>query len=115
MSKIKVHDLDAGMELASDVHDPNGRFLLGEGCELSEKHIKALQAWGVLSVEIAGVDSVESKSLQQVSPETLENLRADVRERFRDGFEEQVFMQELFTEVVNHECEALIQGDSNAS
>lgn len=115
MSKIKVHELEAGMELGAEVKDPNGRLLLGEGCELSEKHITALQAWGVLSVEIAGVDSVESKLVQQVSPETLENLRTDVRARFRDGFDKQEFMQELFTEVVNHECEALIQGSSNAS
>ncbi len=115
MSKIKVHDLEAGMELDFDVHDPNGRLLLGQGCELSEKHIKALQAWGVLSVEIAGVDSVVSKMVQQLSPEDLDKLRTEIRARFRDGFEKQEFMQELFTEVVNHECEALIQGHSNAT
>lgn len=45
MAKIKVHELEAGMELASDVHDPNGR-----GCTLEEKHIKALQSWAVLAV-----------------------------------------------------------------
>ncbi|WP_126455582.1 hypothetical protein [Sulfuriflexus mobilis] len=115
MAKIKVNELEAGMQLASDVHDPNGRFLLGEGCELAEKHLKALQAWGVLTVDIAGVDSVESKLTQQVSPEILEKLRSDVRARFREGFEKQPFMQELFTEVVNYECEAFRQGSSDAS
>lgn len=110
MAKIKVHELEAGMELASDVHDPNGRFLIGEGCVLSEKHLKALQAWGVLSVDIAGVEGVESKLTRQVSPEILENVRAGVRARFRDGFEKQTFMQELFMEVVNHECEILLKG-----
>lgn len=115
MAKIKVHELEAGMELAADVHDPNGRFLLGEGCELSEKHIMALQAWGVLSVAIAGVEMVQSKMAQQLSPETLETLRADVRGRFRNGFENHVFMQELFTEVVNHECAVFIDGGNDAS
>lgn len=115
MAKIKIHEVEAGMALASDVHDPNGRFLLGEGCELSEKHIKALQAWGVLSVEIDGVDSVESKLTQQVSAEVLEKLRSQVRARFREGFEGQPFMNELFTEVVNHECQLLINRGSDAA
>ena len=115
MAKIKINELETGMALASDVHDPNGRFVLGEGCELSEKHITALQAWGVLSVDIAGIDSVESKLTQQVTPEVLESLRIDIRSRFREGFDKQEFMQELFTEVVNHECEAFIEGGSNAT
>lgn len=115
MARIKVHELEAGMELASDVHDPNGRFLIGEGCVLSEKHLKALQAWGVLSVDIAGVEGGESKLSQQLSPEILEKLRAEVAMRFRTGFEKQAFMQELYTEVVNHECETLIKRANSAT
>ena len=37
MAKIKVKELKIGMTLIADVCDPNGRFLLGKGCELNEK------------------------------------------------------------------------------
>ena len=50
MARIKVKELEPGMRLAEDVHDSNGRFLLGADCELEEKHIRALQAWGIISV-----------------------------------------------------------------
>ena len=111
MAKIKVHELEAGMELASDVHDPNGRFLLGKGCELGVKHIKALQAWGVLAVEIEGIEDSGSKISRQVEPEILERIQADVRSRFRPDAIKHELIKELYREVINHECQLYVAGD----
>jgi len=64
MAKIKVKSLQVGMTLSADVCDPNGRFLLGDGCELNEKHLKALNAWGVISVEINDADMPEIEDVR---------------------------------------------------
>ncbi len=54
MLKVQIKDLEVGMCLSADVCDLNGRFLIGKECTITEKHIKTLQAWGVVSVEIKG-------------------------------------------------------------
>ena len=88
------------MTLAEDVCGPNGRFLLGEGCELSEKHIHALQSWGVVSVEIVGdcADVVESEL------EIPEEARVEIEQIIQSRFElcdiENPFIQSLYQETV---------------
>ena len=74
MAKIKVKRLQVGMTLSADVCDPNGRFLLGDGCELNEKHIKALNAWGVISVEINDEDMPESEDDIEISTEIYQAI-----------------------------------------
>ena len=98
MAKIKVNELQVGMTLTSDVCDPNGRLLLGEGCELNEKHLKALNAWGVISVEIDSDDMPEGSSLSEVSPEVLAEIEAQVKNRFQHNDMTIPFIEELVTE-----------------
>ena len=100
MAKIKVKDLEAGMVLTADVCDQNGRFLLGEGVELTDKHIKVLNAWGVISVEISGEQMPESDSLNEVSPEVVKSIEDDVKSRFVHNDLEQPFIRELVSESI---------------
>ena len=83
------------MTLIADVCDPNGRFLLGEGCELNEKHLKALSAWGVISVEVNNDDLPENEKAIEISPEIYQAIEAQVSEHFRLNNMELPFVKEL--------------------
>ena len=107
MAKIKVKGLEVGMTLTADVCDPNGRFLLGEGCVLSEKHLKALHAWGVISVEISDDEMPESKLDSKLSPEYYKKLEEQVAKRFIHNNMSLPFIEELATESVRFLAEQL--------
>lgn len=107
MAKIKVKDLAAGMTLTADVCDPNGRFLLGDGCQLVDKHIKALNAWGVISVEINDDDLPEDINRIEISPEIYKVIEDQVNSRFMHNNMEQPFIKELATESIRFFVEQL--------
>lgn len=109
MAKIKVKNLQVGMSLSADVCDPNGRFLLGEGCELNEKHLKALNAWGVISVEINDEDMPDEENHIEISPEIYQAIEDQVKARFRHNDMELPFIKELMTESVQFFVEELGQ------
>lgn len=100
MAKIKVKNLQIGMTLTADVCDPNGRFLLGEGCELNEKHLKALSAWGVISVKVKEDDIPENENTVEVSPEVYKAIENEVHIRFTHNDMEIPFIKELTAESV---------------
>jgi len=100
MPKIKVKELAVGMTLTADVCDPNGRFLLGEGCELNEKHLKALNAWGVISVEINAGDMPEGGNSIEISPEAYAAIEDQVNARFIHNDMNVTFVKELADESV---------------
>ncbi len=107
MAKIKVKDLSPGMTLTADVRDPNGRFLLGDGCELTDKHIKALHAWGVISVEVADSDIPEDQQHSNISPEAMAAIEKDIKARFIHNNLEVPFIEELIQETVKFFAEKL--------
>lgn len=53
MSQVRIDDLQAGMQLAENVHLPNGRLLLYAGITLNSKHLLILRTWGVATVKLA--------------------------------------------------------------
>ena len=107
MAKIKVKELEVGMTLTADVCDPNGRFLLGEGCELSEKHIKALNAWGVISVEISPDEMPENENRVVISSEVFSVIDEQVKARFIHNDMNIPFVKELADESVRFIVEHL--------
>lgn len=109
MAKIKVKNLQVGMTLSADVCDPNGRFLLGEGCELNEKHVKALNAWGVISVEINDEDMPDDQNHIEISPEIYQAIEEQVKARFCHNDMNSPFIKELTTESIQFFVEQLGQ------
>ena len=107
MGKIKVKELQVGMTLTADVCDPNGRFLLGSGCELSDKHIKALNAWGVISVEVGDDDIPNDKQNIEISPEIYNTIEEQVKSRFQHNDLSLPFIDELTKETVRFFVEQL--------
>jgi hypothetical protein len=107
MAKIKVKDLEVGMTITADVSDQNGRFLLGEGCVLTDKHLKALNAWGVISVEISGDELPDNARLNALSPEIYSTIENQVKTRFIHNDMNSPFVKELVTESVRYIAEQI--------
>jgi hypothetical protein len=72
------------MVVARDVKNIDGMLLAPSGCQLSERQINILQAWGVTEVEVeAGAEMAKAHDpLSQLPPETLAKITADLRARF---------------------------------
>ena len=72
------------MIVACEVKNLDGMLLCPSGCELSERQIGILQAWGVVEVEIEASAEVAMSHdpLAQLPPETLAKITADLRARF---------------------------------
>ena len=84
MIRVKSEELQPGMVVARDVKNIDGMLLAPSGCELSERQISILQAWGVTEVEVeASEDQAKSHDpLAQLPPETLAQITAAMRARF---------------------------------
>lgn len=96
MAHLRVKELQEGMVLSSDVCDQNGRFLIGSGCELTQKHIRALQSWGVVSVEIEGEATVEGNGLADVPDDIRLQIESETQQRFKHTDLEHPFMSALY-------------------
>jgi hypothetical protein len=82
--RVKSEELQPGMVVARDVKNIDGMLLAPSGCELSERQINILQAWGVTEVEVeAGEEMAKNHDpLAQLPPEILAKITADLRARF---------------------------------
>lgn len=98
MSKLAISDIEAGMVLASDVKDRNGRILLKAGVALTDKHLKVFKTWGVIQVEIEGEESATSlQSTIDDHPELQEAADLAAHTIFQHVDNEHPFNTELIT------------------
>ena len=72
------------MIVARDVKNMDGMLLAPSGCELSERQIGILQAWGIMDVEVeATAEQAKAHDpLAQLPPELLAQITAELRGRF---------------------------------
>ena len=56
MRNLLIENVSAGMILADDVTDRQGRPLIKAGVEIRDKHIKIFKTWGIGQVNILGDD-----------------------------------------------------------
>jgi hypothetical protein len=52
--RVGFEYLKPGMKLAGDLLEPGGRLLLPRGTELSERHLRYFQIWGIAEAELEG-------------------------------------------------------------
>lgn len=78
---VGVEDLAPGMVLAENVNDAQGRLLVPQGTELTDRHLRAFQLWGILGVRVRGPEGEEPPA-PPISPECLAEAEARVRARF---------------------------------
>jgi hypothetical protein len=76
--RVKAEELSPGMVVAREVKNIDGMLLAPAGCELSERQIGILQAWGIAEVEVeAGEEQARAHDpLAQLPPETLAKITA---------------------------------------
>lgn len=90
MIRVKSEALQSGMVVARDVKNLDGMLLAPSGCQLSERQIDILQAWGVETVEVEAAEEVARAHdpLAQLPPETLTRITTELRARYweADGF-----------------------------
>jgi hypothetical protein len=98
MPKIKTDQLKEGMVVKADVKNLDDMLLIPAGCELTPKHIKILNAWGIgeVSVENPGPSEEEPDALAKLSPEAAAKLEAELKQRFwkfdpNDPIQKEVF------------------------
>ena len=92
---VPVEDLEAGMVLADEIRDQQGRLLMPAGTELTTRHLRAFQLWGILSVRITSGDTGAEPAEPPLTPEELEAGRALVLARLRDTDPSHPFIAEL--------------------
>ena len=103
---VAIDDLQAGMVLTEDVHDAQGRLLMPRGTELTARHLRAFQLWGILGVPIRGQEG-EAPPLPPPSPELLAEAEEQVRARFRHNDLTHPGMVELFRVCILREARRL--------
>ena len=82
MAKVLLENVEIGMELSSDVIDRQGRVLLKEGVELTDKHIRVFETWGVLEIEIKG-DVEQEENIKVYPPELVEEAEKYILQQFQ--------------------------------
>lgn len=101
MALVTVDRAQPGMVLAAAVNDRKGRRLIPADVELTERHIQALQMWGVAQVEIEG-DSPAEPAQTALPPEEEARIRAEIDERFGEADRAHPFMSALYEYAVGH-------------
>ena len=96
MGTVHIDNLTPGMLLESDVHDRNGRLLLGAGAELTEKNIYVFRTWGIIEADVCGVETPAGNSQEiTVNPELWAAREAHVKPHFRYNDLEHPCIKEL--------------------
>lgn len=77
MGEINLGYIKSGMVLASDLKDANGRFLLGKGAKIEDKHIRIMKMWGITSADIEGADQedIARETMKTIDPVMLEKVQ----------------------------------------
>ena len=103
---VAVDDLQAGMILAESVHDGQGRLLIHQGTELTGRHLRAFQLWGILSVRIRGPEG-ESSEPSPISAEVLATAEAAIHPRFHHNDPEHPLIAALLRTAILREARRL--------
>lgn len=97
------------MKVAADVKNMDGMLLLPRGCELSERHINILQAWGInfIEIEVDGNSPRNDDPLATLSPENLSALTVEIRSLFFRADETNPGYQAVFQAILQRRALSL--------
>jgi hypothetical protein len=107
---VAVDDLEAGMLLAEDVRDQQGRLLMPAATELTDRHLRAFQLWGILGVKIRRPGEEEAPQDVVVPPELRAEAELIVRERLRHNDASDPVIAELQRICVTRVGQKLVRG-----
>ncbi len=81
---VLVDDLQPGMPVAEDVFDQQGRMLMPAGTELTERHLRACQLWGITGLRVRAAGLPGEAAAQGPTPEQYAAAEAEIERRFRN-------------------------------
>ena len=98
MTRIKTDQVQSGMVVVGDVRNMDDMLLIPAGCELTDRHIRILRAWGIADVPVdspsdnAAGSAAASPDPAPMAPERVAQLKA----RFWHWDEDDVVQREIF-------------------
>ena len=107
--QVSVDDLEPGMLLADEVRDQQGRLLMPAGTELTDRHLRAFQLWGILTVRIRAMNEGPDPADPPLTPEQLSEGEGLVRARLRETDAAHPFIAELVRLCTGREARRLAQ------
>lgn len=114
-SVVASDDLEAGMTLAEEVRDQQGRLLMPAGTALTDRHLRAFQLWGILSVRIRAAEAgAPDPSDPPLSAEELSLGEAIVRGRLRNTDAGHPLIAELIRLCTEREARRLARDEAHA-
>ena len=112
MIAVNIHKIKDGMIPAKDITDQSGRLILASGNEITRRHIKIFQAWGITEVTIqegkAEAESFNGTEALEV-PEQVQN---EVNELFQQMGHNHPAVRELM-ELCRVRKVGALEGQSN--
>ncbi len=106
MTVVSVDHAEPGMVLAAAVTDRQGRLLIPEGKELTDRHVNALRMWGVTHVDIEGGGDLND-GYGAVEPELLHDAETYLHGHFSRTDIEHPFVALLFEYCVTRRAHQL--------
>jgi hypothetical protein len=77
---MRLAEIQPGMRLAKDVHDPHGQILIRAGVVLGERQIRALRSWGVTEVGIVQDEDRTDSTIRD--PKAIAEIRRSIDIQF---------------------------------
>lgn len=97
MGEVNIGDIRPGMVLASDLKDARGRFLLGCGTAVEEKHLRVMKIWGITAADVEGAnpEEVARKAMEQIPPQILEKVTPYIEKLLSNSKTDHAALREL--------------------
>ena len=96
---MRLAEIQPGMRLAKDVHDPHGQILIRSGVVLGERQIRALRSWGVAEVAIAQDEGTADSAVRD--PKAIAEIRHSIDIQFSLSNRDHPMIQALHTLCLN--------------
>lgn len=93
MIAVNIHKIKDGMIPAKDITDQSGRLIMASGNEITRKHIKIFQAWGITEITIKENDA-ESVNISE-AVEIPEQVQNEINELFQHMDQNHPVVKEL--------------------
>lgn len=111
---LAVDDLHPGIAVVEDVYDPQGRLLMSAGTELTERHLRACQLWGITRVRVRAEGLPPETEAGGPTPEQIAQAELETRARFRNTDPAHPLVVELFRLGVIRAADRLAGGGTSA-
>ena len=110
MPKVKTESLQPGMVVSADVKNMDNMLLMPAGCELTEKHITVLSAWGVADIEVenSGAPEETADILQTLDPEVLHRITDALQAVFWEPVDSNPIQREVFELILRRKARQLL-------